>query len=126
MQTVHIESSFVYPLTRAFMAVGCIWASRRCQILDSDIVRDFRVALGLAAIGALDDSIVGWIVLGSIVRSTIVGSIVGSAIIASSVGSAISTLETSHILFFPFSVVDTSAVVGTIIYMPLISFPARL
>ena len=102
MQTVHIESLFVYPLTRDFMAVGFIWASRWCQILDSEIVRNFRVDLILAAIGALDDSIIG----------SIVGSIVG---------------ELSLILLFPFLVVnDGSAVVGTMIYMPLISFPARL
>jgi len=56
------------------------------------------VDLVLAAIGALDDSIVG--------------SIVG---------------ELSLFLLFPFSVVDDrSAVAGTMIYMLLISFPARL
>jgi len=83
------------------MAIGFIWASRRCHILDSGIVTDFQVDLGLAAIGALDDSIVG----------LIVGSAIGS--------------ELSLFLFF--SVVDDrSAVVGTIIYMPFISFPARL
>ena len=64
--------------------------------------------LVLAAIGALDDSIVG------------------SAIIGLIVGSAISTLEMSLFLFFPFSVVNKSAVAGTMIYMPLISFPARV
>jgi hypothetical protein len=102
MQTVNIESSFVYPLTRDFMAVGFISASRRCQILDSEIVRDFRVDLVLAAIGALDDSIVG----------SIVGSSVG---------------EVSLFLLFPFSVDDDrSAVAETMIYMRLISFPARL
>jgi hypothetical protein len=68
MQIVHIESLFVYPLTRDFMALGFISASRRCQVLDSEIVRDFRVDVVLAAIGALDDSIVGSIV-GSIVVS---------------------------------------------------------
>ena len=88
----------------------------------------------LGAIGALDDSIVSSIVgsivgaeiVGSIVESEIQGSIVGSAIIGWIVGSAMSTLEQSLFLFFPFSVVDNSAVAGTIIYMPLISFPARL
>ena len=108
--------------------------------------------LVLAAIRALDDSIigsivgsivgsaiVGWIVgsaivgsivgsaiVGSIVGAAIVGSIVGSAIIGSMLGSAISTLELSLFLFFTFSVVDKSAVAGTMIYMPLISFMARL
>jgi len=68
------------------------------------------VDLVLAAIGALDDSIVGSI-LGSIVGSS-VGSIVG---------------ELSLFLLCPFSVDDdSSAVAGTMIYMPLISFPARL
>jgi len=130
------------------MAVGFIWASRRCHILDSEIVRDFRVDLVLAAIGALDDSfvglivgsaivgsivgfaiigsIVGFAIIGSIVGFAIIGSIVGFAIISSIVGSAISTLELSLFLFFPFSVVNKSAVAGTMIYMPLISFPARV
>ena len=85
--------------------------------------------LVLAAICALDDSIVGSIVgsviVGSIVGFAIVGSIVCS-IVGSIVGSAIITLELSLFLFFPFSVVDKSAVVGTMIYMPLISFPARV
>ena len=91
------------------MVVGFIWASRRCHSLDSEIVRDFRVDLVLAAIGAFADSIVG----------SILGSIVG-AIIA--LGS-----ELSLFLFLPFSVVDErSAVAGSMIYMPLISFPARV
>jgi len=53
-----------------------------------------------------------------------VGSVVDSAII----GSLNSTLECELflLLFLPFSVVDRSAAVGTMIYMPLISFPARL
>jgi len=97
------------------------------------------VDLVLAAIGALDDSIVGSIVgaaiigsivgsaiVGSIVGFVIIGSIVGFAIIGSIVGFAISTLELLLFLFFPFSVVDKSAVAGTMIYMPLISFPARV
>jgi hypothetical protein len=68
------------------------------------------VDLILAVIGALDDSTVG----------SIVGSIVGSAI--STFGS-----ELSLFLFLPFSVVDDrSAVTETMIYMPLISFPARV
>jgi len=129
------------------MAVGFIWASRRCHSLDSGIVRDFRVDLVLAVKGALRseeagvfvDAIVGSIVgsaivgaivgsaiVGSIVGFAIVGSIVGFAIIGSIVGSAISTLELSLFLFFQFSVVDNSAVAGTMIYMPLISFPATL
>ena len=88
-------------------------------------MRDFRVGLVLAAIGALDDSIVDSIV-GSIVGSVIVGSTAGFASIGLIVGTAISTLELSLFLFFSFLVVDTSAVVGTMIYMPLISFPARV
>jgi len=151
MQTVHIESSCVYQTIRDFMVVGFIWASRRCHILDCEIMSDFQVDLVLAVIGALDDSIVGSIV-GSIVRSAIVGSIVGfpiigsivgsaivgfaivslivgsaivgfgivglivgSAIVGSIVGSAISTRVLSLFLFFPFSVVDMSAVAGTMI-----------
>jgi hypothetical protein len=103
---VHIESSFVYPWTRDVMGVGFIRASRRCQILVSQIVRDLRVDLVLATIGALDDSIVG--------------SIVGS-IVCEGVG------EASLILRFPFPVVDDRSVVaGTVIYMPLISLPARV
>ena len=53
MQTVHIESLCVYPSIRDFMVVGFIWAGHRCHSLDSEIVRDFRVDLVLAAIGAL-------------------------------------------------------------------------
>jgi len=130
MQTVHIESSCVYPTIRDFMVVGFICASRWCHIVDSEIVRDFRVDLVLAAIDALDDStvgsIVGYGIIDSIVGSVIVGSIVDSAIIGSIVGSAISTLELSLFVFFLLSVVDKSAVAGTMIYMPLISFPARV
>ena len=87
-----------------------------------DLVLD---ALRTEEAGGFVDAIIGLIV-DSIVGSEIVGPIVGSAIIGSIVGSAISTLELSLFLFFPFSVVDKSAVVGTMIYMPLISFPARL
>jgi hypothetical protein len=124
---VHIESSCVYPSIRDFMAVGFIWASRRCHSLDSEIVRDFPVDLVLAAIGTFADSIVGSIV-DLFVGSAIIGSIVGSAIIGLIVGSVISALESelSLFLFLPFSVVDDRSVVaGTMIYMPLISFPAR-
>ena len=74
------------------MAVGFIWASRQCHSLDSKIVRDFRVDLVFAAVGALGG-------------------------------------ELSLFLFFPFSVVDDSSAVvvaGTMIYMPLISFPVRV
>ena len=72
--------------------------------------------LVLAAIHALDDSIVG-----SIVGSAIVGSIAGSI-----AGSGISNSGLSLFLFFLFSVVDKSVVVGTMIYMPLMSFPERV
>ena len=41
MQTVHIESSWVYLSIGDFMVVGFIWASCRCHPLDSEIVRDF-------------------------------------------------------------------------------------
>jgi len=72
------------------MAVGFIWANRRCHSLDSKIVRDFQVDLVFAAVGALGG-------------------------------------ELSLILFFPYSVVDDrSAVAGTMIYMPLISFPPKV
>ena len=107
MQTVHIESSCVYPTIRAFMVVGFIWASRRCHILDSEIVRDFRVDLVLAVEGAC-------------------GADEAGGFVDAIVGSAISTLELSHFLFFLFSVVDKSAVAGTMIFMPSISFPARV
>jgi len=72
------------------MAVGYIWASRQCHSLDSEIVRDFRVDLVFAAVGALAG-------------------------------------ELSLFLFQPFSVVDDrSAVAGTMMYMPLTSFPAMV
>jgi hypothetical protein len=89
-----------------------------------DLVLAVKGALRTEEAGGFVDAIVGSIVdsiVGSIVGSAIIGSIVGSI-----VGSAISTLELSLFLFFPFSVVDKSAVAGTMIYMPLISFPARL
>jgi len=96
MQTEHIESSCLYPPIRVCMEVGFIWASRRCHRLDSEIVRDFRADLGFSDL------------------------IVGSSI--SALGS-----EVSLFLFIPFSVVDDrSTVAGTMIYMPLISFPARV
>ena len=64
----------------------------------------------MAAIGGFADLIVG----------SILCLIVGCAIIA--LGS-----ELSLVLFLPFLVVDdTSEVAGTMIYMPLISFPARV
>jgi hypothetical protein len=86
-----------------------------------DLVLAVKGALRSEEAGVFVDAIVG-----SIVGSAIVGLIVGFAIIGSIVGSAISTLELSLFLFFPFSVVDKSAVAGTMIYMPLISFLARL
>jgi len=125
MQTVHIESSCVYPLIRDFMVVGFIWASCRCHILDSEIVRDFQVDSGLAVEGALSTAETGGFIdaIIGVSEDSIVGSVVDSAFI----GSVISTLESelSVFLCFPFSVVDRSAVVGTMIYLPLISFPAR-
>jgi hypothetical protein len=117
MQTVQIESSCEYPTIRDILVVGFICASCPFHIHDSEIMRDFRVDLVLAAMSALDDSIVG---------SVIVGWIVGSVIVGSIVGSAISTLELCLFLFFPFSAVNKSAVAGNIIYMTLISFPARV
>ena len=53
MQMVHIDSSCVYPSIRDSKVVGFIWDSRRCHIVDSQIVRDFRVDLVLAVKGAL-------------------------------------------------------------------------
>ena len=100
---MHIESSFVYPPIRVFMAVGFIWASRRCHSLD----------LRIDEVGGFLDAIVG------VSEDSIVGL----------VGSVISSLESklSLFLFLPFSVVDErSAVTGTMIYMPLIIFPARV
>jgi hypothetical protein len=82
------------------MEVGFIWASRRCHSLDSEIVRDIRVDLVLSDL--------------------IVGSTVGCLI--SAPGSEVSLFH-----FLPFSVVDDRcAVAGTMIYMPLISCPARV
>ena len=72
MQTVHIESSFVYPSISIFIAVELIWASHQCHIHDSDIAREFQVDLVLAAMSALHDSIVGSIV------GSVVGLVVGS------------------------------------------------
>jgi hypothetical protein len=73
-------------------------------------VRDFQLDLVSAAIGDIVDLIVG----------SIVGSIAGSAI--SALGR-----ELSLFLFLPFSVVDDrSAVARPMIYMPLVSFPARV
>jgi len=95
---VHNESLFIYLSIKVLMAVRFIWASHQCHMLGSEIVRHFRVDLVLAAIGALDDSVVG--------------CIVG---------------ELSVFLLFLFLVVDDrSAFTGTIIYVPLISLPARL
>jgi len=79
MQTVYMQSSFVYPSIRVSMVVGFIWASHRCHILDSEIVREFPVDLVLAVIGAFDESIVGSIVgsnIGNLSVSPV--SVVGS------------------------------------------------
>jgi len=84
-----------------------MWASCWCHILDSEIVRDFRMALVLAVEGALGVEEAGGFV------DTIVGS-------------AICTLWLTLFLLFPFLVVDKSVVVGTMVYMLLISFPARM
>jgi len=83
----------------------------------------------MAAIYTLGDSIVGSIV-GSI-EGSIVGLLVRSivrSIVGSIIGSAIRTLgsEMSLFHFVPFSVVNNSMVVGSMIYMPFISFPVRL
>ena len=108
------------------MVVRFIWASRLCNSFDSGIVRNFRVDLVLAAIGTHDDSIVDWIV-DSIVYS-IVGSIVYS-IVGSIVGSVFSTVgsKLSRFLFLTCLVVNgRSAVAGTTIYMPSVSFLASV
>jgi hypothetical protein len=100
MQTVDIESSFVYPSIRVFMAAGFIWASRRCHRLD------FRIE----EVGGFVDAIVG------VSEDSIVGLVVGSVL-----------SQLSLFLFLPCSVVDERSVVaGTIIYMPLIILPARV
>jgi len=104
------------------MAVRFIWASRLCHSFDFRIVRDLRVDIVLAAIGAFDDSIADSIVglIECLIEGLIVGSIVDS--VFSTLGS-----ELSLFLFLPFLVVDDrSAVAGTMIYMPLVSFPERV
>jgi hypothetical protein len=108
------------------MVVGFIWASCQCHILDSGIVRDFQVDLGLAVEDALSTVEAGGFIdaIKGVSEDSIVGSVVDSAFR----GSVISTLdsELSLFLFLPFSVVDRSAVAGTMICMPLINFLARL
>jgi len=84
MQTVHIESWCVYPLIRVFMAVGLIWASRRCHILHSGIVTDCPADLVWVVKGALRTEEAGGFV--DAIVGSIVGLIVGSAIVGSSVG----------------------------------------
>jgi hypothetical protein len=118
MQTVHIESLCVYPSIRDFMVVGFIWASRRCHILDSEIVRDFQVDLVWAVKAALRTEKAGGFI------DTIVGV---------SEESVIGSMTTHHkgelslFVFLRFSeVVDRSAVAGTMIYIPLIRFPVRV
>ena len=116
------------------------------RALDDSIVGSFVSSViigsmvGFAIACSIVCSIVGFAILCSTVCSlvcsivcsivwSIVGSIVGliaGSIVVWIVGSAISTLELSLFLFFPFSVVDKSAVAGTMIYIPLISFPATL
>jgi hypothetical protein len=82
------------------MAAGFIWANRRCHSLD------FRIE----EVGGFVDAIVG------VSEDSIVGLVVGSVL-----------CELPLFLFLPFSVVDEmSAVAGTIIYMPLIIFPATV
>jgi len=113
MQTVQIESLCVYPSVRDFMAVGFIWAGRRCHILDSRIVRDFRVDLVLAVEGAVRTEESGGYV------DAIVG-VSGDSILGLVIGSVISSLESELSLFLllPFSVVDDRiAVAGTMIYV---------
>ena len=117
MQTLHIESSCVYLSITDFMVVGLIWASGRCHVPDSEIVGDFGVDIGLAVNGAL----------GAEEAGGFIDAIIGSVII----GSVISALESelSHFLYVSFSflvVDDRSVVAGTMIYVPLISLPARL
>jgi hypothetical protein len=82
------------------MAVGFIWARHRSHS------HDFRIE----EVGEFVDAIVG------VSEDSIVGLVVGSVL-----------SELSLFLFLPFSVVDErSAVAGTMIYMPLIIFPARV
>jgi hypothetical protein len=83
-----------------------------------DLVLAVEGAHSTEEAGGFVDAIVG------VSEDSILRSVVESAFI----GSVISTVESelSLFLFFRFSVVDKSAVAGTMIYMPLISFPARL
>ena len=81
-----------------------------------DLVLAVKGALGTEEAGGFVDAIV----------SSIVYSIVGCAIVDSISDSAISPFELSLFLIFPFSEVDKSVGAGTMIYMPLISFPAWL
>jgi len=62
MQTVHIESLCVYASTRAFMAVGVIWASRWCHSHDSGIVKDLWIDLVTAVEGAFTTKEAGGLV----------------------------------------------------------------
>jgi len=78
------------------MAVGFIWAIRRCNRLDTEIVRDFRVDLLFAAIGALGGEV--------------------------SFGGELSLF---HFLPFSV-VDDRRVFAGTKKYMPLTTFPARV
>jgi hypothetical protein len=84
------------------MAVGFTCGGRRCHSLDSEIVRDFRVDLVIAAIGALRGDLSFGCEL--------------------SLGGGLSLFH-----FLPLSLVnDRGAVAGTMIYMPLTSFLARV
>jgi len=102
IRTVHIESFCLDPPIRVFMAVGFISASRWCHSLDSEIVSDFQVDSVFVAIGAL-------------------GAELSSGCELSLGG------ERSRFRHLQFSVVDDSSVVaGTMIYLPLTSYPMRV
>jgi hypothetical protein len=119
MQTVHRESSSVYPSARDRMSVGFIWAGRRHHSLDSGIVKYLWADLVTAVEGA-------WSTTEEV--GAIVPAIVGDSE-DSIVCSLIFTLRSQLPLFLihPPSVLDDGcAVAGTIIYMWLTSFVARV
>jgi len=88
-----------------------------------DLVLAVDGAVRAEGAGGFGDVMIG------VSEDSMVGSIVGLVVGSATIGSMISTLESelSHFRFLLFSVVDErSAVTGTLIYMRLISFPARL
>ena len=131
MQTVHIESSFVYPSIRELNMVEFLWATGWCHILYPEIVRQFQMDLVLSIEGALrTEGPVEYVEAMPGVSEYLIVDLIADSVIGSTITcSVISTLESLHslFLFLTFLVVDDrSAVMGTMIYMHLISFPARV